>query len=175
MKSNNNMESKASTHSAVYRRLFSHRQLARGLVETCFGSSARDAIDWEGAETVAAHSVWGSNLTLRENEIVWKLPRTDGADLYLFLAIELQARRDLGPLLRTSEYIARFDRVQRDLRRVGSGAGPLPKMVPLVLYMGNGTWEAPTSWEEVTGRLEQWGGRSRMTIPTCAGKGAPHS
>ena len=142
------MRDNAKVHDSIFRMLLEHREMVRDLAESCFSTSWRNAVRWEAAETVSARSVLRSDLSQRENDVVWKLPCKDGVDVYLYLMIELQARPDPQMLRRMYEYSYLFDQVQWDKRQVGAGTAQLPRMVPLVLYTGDKKWEAPTDLDE---------------------------
>ena len=144
------MTNKPKLYDSTYRQLFNLRESVEDLAESSFEQSWRDAIRWDGAQAVAARWVRASDLAQRENDIVWRLPCAGSAELYLYLMIELQARQERDMLLRMDEYAQMFRRYHWDQQGAKPGQEQLPRLLPLVLYTGDGPWQAPTDLESVT-------------------------
>ncbi len=150
------MTSTNKHHDSIYRQLFSLPEMVAALSESCFESSWRDAIDWERVRSSSTRWVRERDGAQRENDLIWQLPCSGSGDLFLYLMIELQSAQDNRMLMRIDEYSQMFRKEHWD--RLGVGPGPrqskLPRMVPLVLYTGDGRWRAPTDLEQVT---DPWG------------------
>ncbi len=143
-------------HDSIYRQLFSLPEMVAALSESCFESSWREAIDWERIKSGGTRWVRERDGAQRENDLIWQLPCSGRGDLFLYLMIELQSAQDRMMLMRIDEYSYLFRKGHWD--QLGVGPGPrqskLPRMVPLVLYTGDGPWRAPTDLEQVT---DPWG------------------
>ena len=85
----------------------------------------------------------------REDDLVWRV-RWKDQDLYLYLLLEFQSSVDRDMPVRIMTYLGLL---YQDLRTSGAIApdAPLPPVLPMVLYNGDGPWTAPRNIREAIG------------------------
>lgn len=78
----------------------------------------------------------------REGDVIWRLPTVTGTDFYLYLLIEFQSKVDWWMAVRIQVYTGLL--LQQVIReqKLKTG-GPLPPVLPLVLFNGEPRWNAP--------------------------------
>lgn len=128
-------------HDASYRTLFSHPVMVRSLFEGIIRLEPLGNLHWAGMQPMSTSYI-SQDLRLRQGDHVWRIPRHEGSDLYLLLMLEHQSRCDRFMALRMSTYCGLLyeNLIQR---RVISGKGKLPCLLPIVLYSGVQRWTAP--------------------------------
>ena len=75
---------------SLYHRLFTHPLLVEHLVRGFVPEAMAVGLDFARMELVNAkfHSRQGLR---REGDVIWRLPTTDGTEIYLYLLIEFQS------------------------------------------------------------------------------------
>jgi hypothetical protein len=135
-------------HDALYHRLFGLRgvvgQLLRGFVAGPGGADIDlSDLDLDGMERLNAkfHAETGQR---REGDMIWRIPRRDGADTYLVLLLEFQSSSDQYMALRVLTYAGLlWQQLVAEGRLVADGK--LPPVLPVVLYNGHTRWHAPVA------------------------------
>ena len=129
-----------------YKRMFSNHELVEHLAEGYLGGGWSAAVRWETLQQWPTERISPEGVR-RENDLVWRVSRRDGSDLYIFLAVEFQREVDQGMAVRMNEYSAMLLRELWEHRE----AGPfeLPEIALVVVYTGQAPWTAPTSLAEM--------------------------
>jgi len=84
----------------------------------------------------------------REGDVIWRLPTREGADIYLYLLMEFQSRREWWMAVRAQVYEGLLWQQVIDEKKLKAGAR-LPPLLLLVLYNGGRRWNAPTETSEL--------------------------
>ena len=134
-------------HDGSYKRLFSHRAMIAALAETYLDGDWANAVRWETLKPWATNTVSPGGVQ-RHNDLVLRVSRKDGSDLYILLMLEFQRRVDRRMIFRMNIYVAHllealWTFTKRRPRK-------LPKVAPVVVYTGREPWTAPTSLAELT-------------------------
>jgi hypothetical protein len=131
-------------HDGSQRRLFGHVEILKMLVEGFIPPKILKGLELEldAAEQLNAKFV-SEGLSVREADVVWRIPRRADGDAPLYLCILLEFQSSVDPMMSLRvlqyvsfiyEHIARADKLS---------AGSLPPVLPVVLYNGGPEWSAP--------------------------------
>ena len=141
----------------IYRDLFAHKRMMRGLLEGYVEAPWARRIDWADPEN---HCLDGRHVTRglaqRETDLVWRLgwegPEADS----FYVVLECQSTVDPHMALRLRAYTAL---VQDGLVRHEKVPVPTGVVVPMVLHTGRSRWTAERSAAGLTAPmagLERW-------------------
>ena len=81
-------------------------------------------------------------LPKRESDVIWQIPLQSGGNLYLLVLLEFQSKVDRWMILRVIVYICMLWLQLLAEKRVPS-QGPLPPVMPVLLYNGETPWLMP--------------------------------
>ncbi len=127
---------------SLYHRLFSHPLMVEGLVREFVPEAMAAGIDFSRMEMVPAkfHARRGKR---RDGDVIWRLPTRDGPDIYLYILLEFQSKIDRWMSVRMQVYVGLlWQQIIRELKLKGQDT--LPPVLPIVLYNGDRSWNAPT-------------------------------
>ena len=129
-------------HDQSYKLLFSHREMVADLVRGFVREDWVAGLDFDTLERVREISV-SHDLREREDDIIWRL-RWGERWLYVYLLLEFQSTVDRLMAVRLLTYVGLL---YQDLAAAGEipAGGPLPPVLPIVLYNGQDAWTAKTS------------------------------
>ena len=137
-------------HDENFKLLFAHKRpmadLLTGFIRRKLGGMfARVRFDLASLELLSAEYV-DEKLRQSRGDRVWRLRyrAADGATswVYLLVMLEFQSRVDPDMALRVLAYTAQlYLQIRRDERESGR-AGPLPPVLPIVIYNGRARWSA---------------------------------
>jgi hypothetical protein len=96
-------------------------------------------LDYASLERVSCHYVT-DDLRARADDVVWRV-RWGERGIYIYLLLEFQSTIDPSMALRILTYVGLL---YQDLIKAGRypGEGPLPAVLPIVLYNGSTRWHA---------------------------------
>ncbi|CAK0755718.1 transposase [Azospirillaceae bacterium] len=137
----------AQESDSLYHRLFTHPIMVEQLVREFVPEAMAVGLDFARMELVNAkfHSRRGRR---REGDVIWRLPTTDGLDIYLYLLFEFQSTIIEWMAVRTQVYTGLLWQQiikERNLKR----GDKLPPVLPIVLYNGDKRWNAPLNVSEL--------------------------
>ena len=123
-----------------YRLLFSHQEVVRDLLTGFVHGSWMATVELDSIERVSGSYVT-DDLCNREDDIIWRV-RCGDRWLYVYLLIEFQSTVDpmMGVRIMGYEALLYQDLVEA---KMGPTRGPLPIVLPIVLYNGGRRWTAP--------------------------------
>ncbi|MCK9507692.1 MAG: Rpn family recombination-promoting nuclease/putative transposase [Pigmentiphaga sp.] len=127
-------------HDESYRLLFSNPTLVRSLFEGILDTPWLGELDWSRLEPFPTNYI-SDALKQRQGDLVWRLPRRDGRDLFLLLMIEHQSSNDRHMSLRMMTYLGLLyeSLLAHKLIKLEQN---LPAVLPLVIYSGASRWSA---------------------------------
>ncbi|WP_017523794.1 Rpn family recombination-promoting nuclease/putative transposase [Pusillimonas noertemannii] len=140
-------------HDASYRQLFSNPAIVRGLFQGIVRAPWQDQIDWDRLEPLPADYI-SDRLRQRQGDIVWRLPRLDGRDVFLLLMIEHQSTIDFYMALRILTYLGLLYEALLARKLIKPGE-PLPMVLPIVIYSGMPRWNAALNVSDLIGAIPQ--------------------
>ncbi|TFL14834.1 DUF4351 domain-containing protein [Pusillimonas caeni] len=140
-------------HDASYRSLFSSPAIVRGLFQGIIKAQWLELLDWDGLEPLPTDYI-SDKLRQRQGDIVWRLPRLDGRDVYLLLMIEHQTTIDFYMALRILTYLGLLYEALLARKLIKPGE-PLPVVLPVVIYSGVPRWNAALNVSELIGLIPQ--------------------
>ncbi|MCC2597856.1 Rpn family recombination-promoting nuclease/putative transposase, partial [Pusillimonas sp. MFBS29] len=108
-----------------------------------------DLLDWSKLEPLPTDYI-SDTLRQRHGDLVWRLPRLDGADVYLLLMIEHQSSIDYYMALRVFTYQGLLYEALRT-RKLIKHHQSLPITIPVVIYSGTPRWSAPANIADLIG------------------------
>lgn len=131
-----------AAHDPSYKLLFSHREMVADLVRGFVREDWVAALDFATLERVRESGI-SHDLREREDDILWRL-RWGERWLYVYLLLEFQSTVDRLMAVRLLTYVGLL---YQDLAAAGEipPGGPLPPVLPIVLYNGQAPWTARTS------------------------------
>ena len=131
-----------AAHDPSYKLLFSHREMVADLVRGFVREDWVAALDFDTLERVRESGI-SHDLREREDDILWRL-RWGERWLYVYLLLEFQSTVDRLMAVRLLTYVGLL---YQDLAAAGEipPGGPLPPVLPIVLYNGQAPWTARTS------------------------------
>lgn len=128
-------------HDPSYKLMFSHRALVADLVRGFIREPWAEELDLSSLERPRESGISG-DLREREDDMIWRL-RWGERWLYLYLLLEFQSRVDQSMAVRLMVYIGLLYQDLIAAEEIPAG-GPLPPVLPMVLYNGSGIWTART-------------------------------
>ncbi|MDN5849782.1 MAG: Rpn family recombination-promoting nuclease/putative transposase, partial [Nitrococcus sp.] len=133
----------AMQHDSGYHLLFAHPELVEDLIRSFVDAPWVAELDFSTLERVNA-KLHGPGLDRREGDMIYRVRRQAGGEVYLYLLLEFQSRRDPWMAVRVLVYVGLL---YQHLIKEGrlTPAGRLPPVFPLVLYNGDARWRAATS------------------------------
>ena len=126
-------------HDGAYKHIFSHPEIVTDLLRGFVCEDWVEQIDYATLEKVSGSYI-ADDLRDRADDIIWRVKRQDDW-LYIYLLIEFQSRIDPHMALRIMVYTGLL---YQDLIKSGA-IGPaqkLPPVFPIVVYNGEGKWNA---------------------------------
>ncbi len=139
-------------HDHSYRHLFARPQLIEGLIHDFVPEPWVKDLDFSTLERVNATYV-SHGLKRKEGDMVWKLRRRDGSEVFIYLLIEFQSRSERFMAVRVMSYVAALYQDLIDRGELAPG-GHLPLVIPLVVYNGKRRWQAPLELSELIEPVE---------------------
>ena len=129
-----------SDYDHPYKRLFSHPEMMIDLIRGFLTSDFTEICDLTTLKRCNGSYVT-DDLREREDDLIWSL-RWGDRTLVLYLLIEFQSHPDPTMPIRIMSYMALL---WQDLIRAGVvvPTGPLPGIIPIVLYNGEIPWMIP--------------------------------
>jgi hypothetical protein len=136
-------------HAALYHRFFSDPAIVAQLLREFVAGAWLEGLDLDAMERLATtfHADDGKR---RVGDMVWRIPRRDGGDVYVMLLLEFQSKPDRWMALRMMVYVGLlWQQLVREKRLLPDGK--LPPVLPVVLYNGDPRWKAPRVLRELIG------------------------
>ena len=127
-------------HDSSYKYLFSHPTMVRDLITGFIPDAWLHSLDFSTLERYPTEFI-SDDFQRRSDDIIWRIQA--GEDwVYLYFLIEFQSTPDRYMALRVMVYLGLF---YQDLLKHNQllADGRLPPVLPIVLYNGNATWNAP--------------------------------
>lgn len=126
---------------ASYKQLYSSPAMVRNLVSGFIPDGWLHGLDFGTLECIPCHYV-SDDLRQRANDMVWRV-RADDEWLYLYLMMEFQSTVDPGMPVRIMSYLGLLYQslIRKEYVKPRRG---IPPVLPIVLYNGEGPWDAPT-------------------------------
>ena len=155
-------------HDATYKALFRFPTMVRDLLLSFVSEPWVERIDFDSLRPASGPGTT-DDLRERPNDLVWKVRLRDNGDvspsvgqgggrkarqrqewLYIYLLMEFQSSVDRSMAVRVMAYVALL---YQDLIRAKavSPGGPLPLVLPIVLFNGRGKWSAADDVAELIG------------------------
>lgn len=127
---------------ALYHRLFLHPLMVEQLLREFVPDVMATGLDFARLERVVAkfHDRTGQR---RESDVIWRLPTSDGSDIYLYLLIEFQSKSDWWMAVRTQVYEGLLWQQIIAEKKLKTG-DRLPPLLLIVLYNGERRWSSPS-------------------------------
>ena len=143
------------TNDPVYKRLYTFREMVADLLRSLFPADLIAAVDLRSLHRLPAEYV-GDDFRQRRGDAVWRARvRGPGAGwLHVLVLLEFQSTGDREMALRVLEYTAMLYRELLRAREGTGRSGPLPAVLPVVLYNGESRWSAA---RDVSGLVEAVG------------------
>ncbi len=139
-------------YDALYHRLFSDPRIVAQLLREFVPARLLDGLDLEAMDRLNTtfHADTGQR---REGDLVWRIPRRDGDEVYVALLLEFQSRPDHWMALRVLVYAGLlWQQLVTEQRLLPDGR--LPPILPIVLYNGDPRWRAPVALRDLVGLPE---------------------
>ena len=143
------------TNDPVYKRLYTFREMVADLLRSLFPAALIAAVDLRSLHRLPAEYV-GDDFRQRRGDAVWRA-RVRGPSagwLHVLVLLEFQSTGDREMALRVLEYTAMLYRELLRAREGTGRSGPLPAVLPVVLYNGESRWSAA---RDVSGLVEAVG------------------
>jgi predicted transposase/invertase (TIGR01784 family) len=139
------MSEDKTDHDGAYKKLFSNEHMVEALVTHFFSDALGSELDFSAMTSIDPGFVTRA-LTRRTSDLIWKIPRDDGDDVFVILILEFQSTPDASMAMRMLNYTSLlYDHL------VGSEGlkddKKLPPVLPFVIYNGASTWNAATRTE----------------------------
>ena len=149
------MSQTTPTNDPVYKRLYTFREMVADLLRSLFPADLLAAVDLRSLHRLPAEYV-GDDFRQRRGDAVWRARvRGPGAGwLHVLVLLEFQSTGDREMALRVLEYTAMLYRELLRAREGTGRSGPLPAVLPVVLYNGESRWSAA---RDVSGLVEAVG------------------
>ena len=117
---------------ALYHRFFGDSAVVAQLLRDFVAGPWLDGLDLDGLERLNTkfHADTGER---REGDLIWRIPRRDGGDVYVMLLLEFQSKPDTWMALRMLVYAGLlWQHLVREHRLLPDGR--LPPILPVVLH-----------------------------------------
>ena len=126
-----------AVHDHSYKLLFSHARMVRDLLEGFAGGEWLAGVDFTTLERVSDAYVT-DDLRARADDIIW---RVRCGRHYVYLLLEFQSSDEPCMAVRVLTYVGLL---YQDLikAKTYSASGPLPNVLPVVIYNGTSRWRA---------------------------------
>lgn len=129
----------SNPHDALFRFTFGQTENAAGLLQSCLPHDIATRIDWASLALTNASHV-DASAAWRHSDLVFTA-RIDGRDAFVFVLMEHQSSADPLMPMRMLGYVVRvWEAYLRDRPDVQQ----LPAVLPVVVYHGATSWNAPT-------------------------------
>jgi hypothetical protein len=126
-------------HDALFRFTFGQPENAAALLRSCLPSAIARRVDWD-ALTLTQSSFVDASAEWRHSDLVFTT-RIDGCEAFIYVLLEHQSSADPRMALRVLGYIVRlWDAFMRE----NPSQQLLPAVLPVVIYHGDSSWNAPT-------------------------------
>lgn len=135
----------ADRHDTRYKRLFSHPELVREVLESFVHEDFVKQLDYSQM-TRLDKSFVDDRYRKKESDLIWKIPLA-GEPFYLYLLLEFQSTVDRFLSLRMLHYLCEFYDYVRSTTR--PRLVHLPPVFPLLIYNGERPWTAPVELREL--------------------------
>lgn len=132
-------------HDASYKNLFSHSEMIQDLLLGFVPLAWVNELDFSSLDKVP-NSYISEDLRERHDDIVWRV-RWKTEWVYIYLLIEFQHKIDDLMALRVYTYTGLLYQDLAKHKKLVNGL--LPPLLPLVLYNGKKSWDAPTDVNEL--------------------------
>ena len=126
-------------HDPSYKRLFSHPDMVRDLLQGFVPERWVGQLDFSTLEKMN-NSYVTDDLRKREDDIIWRLRYRENW-VYVYLLLEFQSTVDTYMAVRILTYVGLLYQDLIKSGRIESG-DHLPPVIPLVLYNGSRRWQA---------------------------------
>ncbi|KFI22576.1 Rpn family recombination-promoting nuclease/putative transposase [Nitrosococcus oceani] len=140
-----------AAHDASYKRLFSHPEMVRDLLQGFVREPWVQQLDFSTLEKVSGSYVT-DDLREREDDIIWRLRHQEGW-MYIYLLLEFQSTVDPYMAVRVLTYVGLLYQDLIKARYIAPNQ-KLPPVFPLVLYNGGPRWRAATEVGDLITPLE---------------------
>lgn len=145
-------------HDPSYKLLFSHREMVADLLRGFVREDWVSGLDLGTLERPRESGI-SHDLREREDDLIWRV-RWGERWLYVYLLLEFQSTVDPLIAVRLLVYIGLLYQDLIAAKKIPA-SGPLPPVVPIVLYNGSAVWTAPTRLETLftpalPATLRQW-------------------
>ncbi len=137
--------SRDNHHDSLFRLAFSRPEQARVHFEAALPDVVAQAADWETLEARSETFV-DPQLKNLQSDILYRVRLVGGGELYLYVLLEHQNKRDYLMPFRLLQYMVRI--WERWLQE-SKGKRPLPFIFPMVLYNGQRRWPVPLQFQEM--------------------------
>jgi hypothetical protein len=141
-------------HDALHHRLFGDPRVVAQLLRGFVGGPGGAGIDLSDLDldrmkrlNAKFHADTGER---REGDMIWRIPRHDGADTFLLLLLEFQSTSERFMALRVMAYAALLWQHLARAREIAPD-GMLPPVLPVVIYNGDTRWLAPVALRDLFG------------------------
>ncbi len=132
----------AGVHDIRYKKLFSHPQLVKELLESFVDEDFVRNLDFSTLERLDKSFIT-DDFKEKESDLIYSIS-FKGTPVYIFLLMEFQSTVDKFMALRFLRYICEF------YQSLDTGnSGKLPAVFPLLLYNGDAKWTAETCFENL--------------------------
>ncbi len=136
-------------HDGTYHKLYSNPHMMADLVQQFVDEPWVADLDFSHMEPVKT-KFHIPGLPKRESDVVWRIHTQDGGYLYLLLLLEFQSEVDRWMVLRVIAYICLLW-LQLLTEKQIPAQGPLPPVMPVVLYNGETPWLSPVRLRDLIG------------------------
>ncbi|MBF0099252.1 MAG: Rpn family recombination-promoting nuclease/putative transposase [Magnetococcales bacterium] len=128
-------------HDGTYHKLYSNPHMMADLVRQFVNEPWVGDLDFTHMEPVKT-KFHVPGLPKRESDVIWRIPIKEGGDIYLLVLLEFQSDVDRWMVLRVVAYTCLLWLQLLTEKRIPA-QGPLPPVVPVVLYNGASHWLMP--------------------------------
>lgn len=123
-----------------YRMLLGNPHLVRALFECVLDAQSRAVMDWTQLEALPSDYI-SNDLRQRQGDVVWRVRRSDGGELYALILVEHQSTVSRPMAVRVASYCALLYESLVS-RGILSADQRLPVVLPVVVYSGVRPWDA---------------------------------
>lgn len=139
----------AGVHDIRYKKLFSHPQLIKELLESFVHEDFVKDLDFSTLKRLDKSFIT-DDFKEKESDLIYSIS-FKGTSVYIFLLMEFQSSVDRFMALRFLRYICEF---YQSLDK--GNMQKLPAVFPLLLYNGDGRWTAETRFENLIDETIPW-------------------
>jgi predicted transposase YdaD len=136
------MGAETTDHDGAYKKLFSSKEMVRALIAHHFDWEMAQELDFDAMRSLNVEFRAGA-LNRRDGDMIWEIPAAGGDRVYVMLMLEFQSRVDPTMAIRVLLYTALlYDHLLTQGLTLRDDS-KLPPVLPVVLYNGRRTWNAP--------------------------------